>query len=86
MTQDQIPYIDMPYPDIDGYGFAITMGKEGDLKGKTIRYEWCAAYHSKYYVLPENGVIVVYLTQLKPTNGLKDWEEIDAVIKIALGI
>ena len=88
MTRDQIPYIDMPYPEIDGfgYGFAITMGKEGDLKGKTIRYEWGGAYHSKYYVLPEDGVIVVYLTQLRPTNGLKDWEEIDAVIKIALGI
>jgi hypothetical protein len=31
-------------------------------------------------------VIVIYLTQLIPTNGLKDWEEISAVIKIALGI
>jgi hypothetical protein len=37
-------------------------------------------------VRPEDGVIVVYLTQLRPTKGLKDWDEIDAVINIALGI
>jgi CubicO group peptidase (beta-lactamase class C family) len=88
MTSDQIPYIDMPWDRIDafGYGFALTMGNEDDLKGKTIQYEWGGAYNSKYYVRPEDGVIVVYLTQLRPTNGLKDWEEIDAVIKIALGI
>jgi hypothetical protein len=29
---------------------------------------------------------VVYLTQLRPTKGLKDWEEINAAIKIALGL
>lgn len=69
-----------------GYGFGLTIAKEGTLKGKTIRYEWGGAYNSKYYVRPEDGVIVVYLTQLKPTKGLKDWDEIDAVINIALGI
>ena len=69
-----------------GYGFGLTIAKEGTLKGKTIRYEWGGAYNSKYYVRPEDGVIVVYLTQLRPTKGLKDWAEIDAVINIALGI
>ena len=69
-----------------GYGFGLTIAKEGTLKGKTIRYEWGGAYNSKYYVRPEDGVIVVYLTQLRPTKGLKDWDEIDAVINIALGI
>jgi CubicO group peptidase (beta-lactamase class C family) len=88
MTRDQIPYIDIPYPEVDGfgYGFAITIGREGDLKGKTVRYEWGGAYNSKYYVRPEDEVIVVYLTQLRPTNDLNDWEEINAVINIALGI
>ncbi|PKG99243.1 serine hydrolase [Paraglaciecola sp. MB-3u-78] len=86
MTRDQIPYIDMDWNDGFGYGFALTIGNEGDLKGKTLQYEWGGAYNSKYYVRPEDGVIVVYLTQLKPTKGLKDWEEINAVIKIALGI
>jgi len=87
MISSQIPYINMPW-DLDGfgYGFALTMGKEGDLKGKTIRYEWGGAYHSKYYVRPEDGVIVVYLTQLRPNKNIKDWDEIDAVISIALGI
>jgi CubicO group peptidase (beta-lactamase class C family) len=86
MTSNQIPYIDMDWNDGFGYGFALTIGKAGDLKGKTLQYEWGGAYNSKYYVRPEDGVIVIYLTQLIPTNGLKDWEEINAVIKIALGI
>jgi CubicO group peptidase (beta-lactamase class C family) len=89
MISNQTPNIDMPaYLEgySFGYGFALTMGKEGDLKGKTIRYEWGGAYHSKYYVRPEDGVIVVYLTQLRPNEKIKDWDEIDAVISIALGI
>lgn len=86
MTIDQIPYIDMDWNDGFGYGFSLTKGKEGDLKGKTLQYEWGGAYNSKYYVRPEDGVIVIYLTQLRPTKGLKDWEEINAVIKTALGI
>jgi CubicO group peptidase (beta-lactamase class C family) len=86
MTSNQIPYIDMDWNDGFGYSFALTIGKVGDLKGKTLQYEWGGAYNSKYYVRPEDGVIVIYLTQLIPTNGLKDWEEINAVIKIALGI
>ncbi|GAC36185.1 serine hydrolase domain-containing protein [Paraglaciecola psychrophila] len=86
MTSNQIPYIDMDWNDGFGYGFALTIGKAGDLKGKTLQYEWGGAYNSKYYVRPEDGVIVIYLTQLIPTSGLKDWEEINAVIKIALGI
>jgi CubicO group peptidase (beta-lactamase class C family) len=86
MTSDQIPYIDMDWNDGFGYGFALEVAKEGDLKGKTLQYEWGGAYHSSYYVRPEDGVIVVYLTQLIPSKGLKDWEEINAVIKIALGI
>jgi CubicO group peptidase (beta-lactamase class C family) len=86
MTSDQIPYIDMDWNDGFGYGFALEVAEEGDLKGKTLQYQWGGAYHSNYYVRPEDGVIVVYLTQLRPSKGIKDWKEIDAVIKIALGI
>ncbi len=86
MISNQIPYIDMDWNDGFGYGFALELGKEGGLKGKTLQYEWGGAYHSNYYVRPEEGVIVVYLTQLRPSNELKDWDEISAVIKIALGI
>ena len=86
MTSDQIPYIDMDWNDGFGYGFSLKVGEKGDLKGKTLQYGWGGAYHSNYYVRPEDNVIVIYLTQLRPSNGLKDWDEIDAVIKIALGI
>jgi CubicO group peptidase (beta-lactamase class C family) len=86
MISNQIPYIDMDWNDGFGYGFALELGKEGDLKGKTLQYGWGGAYHSNYYVRPEEGVIVVYLTQLRPSKDLNDWDEISAVIKIALGI
>ena len=86
MTRDQIPYIDMDWNDGFGYGFLLEVAKDASSKEKVVEYSWGGAYHSKYYVRPEDGVIVVYLTQLKPTKGLKDWDEIDAVIKIALGI
>jgi len=87
MISSQIPDIDMPWDGYGfGYGFGLTMANEGALKGKTIRYEWGGAYNTKYYVRPDDGVIVVYLTQLRPTKGLKDWAEIDAEISLALGI
>ena len=86
MTSNQIPYIDMDWNDGFGFGFMLEVGKEGDSKGKTLQYGWGGAYHTKYYVRPEDGVIVIYHTQLKPVKGLKDWVEINAVIKIALGI
>jgi CubicO group peptidase (beta-lactamase class C family) len=86
MTRDQIPDIDMDWNDGFGYGFALKVGEVGDVKGKTLQYEWGGAYHSNYYVRPEEGVIVIYLTQLRPSKGLKDWEEMSAVIKVALGI
>ena len=86
MTRDQIPYIDMLWNDGFGYGFALEVGKEGALKGKTLQYQWGGAYHSNYYVRPEDKLIVVYLTQLRPAKDIKDWPQIDAVIKIALGI
>lgn len=86
MTKNQIPYIDMVWNDGFGYGFALEVGKEGDLQGKTLQYAWGGAYNSDYYVRPEDGVIVVYLTQLRPSMDLNDSEEINAVIKIALGI
>jgi CubicO group peptidase (beta-lactamase class C family) len=54
MTSDQIPYIDMDWNDGFGYGFALEVAEEGDLKGKTLQYQWGGAYHSNYYVRPED--------------------------------
>jgi CubicO group peptidase (beta-lactamase class C family) len=86
MTRDQIPYIEMDWNDGFGFGFTLEVSKEGDSKGKTIEYGWGGAYHTSYYVRPKDGVVVVYLTQLKPSNNLNDWTEINGVIKIVLGI
>lgn len=86
MTQDQIPYVKMEWNNGFGYGFALTKGKEGPTKDKVVQYEWGGAYHSSYYVRPLEGITVVYLTQLIPTKGLKDWAEINKAIRTELGI
>ena len=86
MTRNQIPGIEVEWLEGFGYAFALKFEKEGDIKSKTVEFGWGGAYHSNYYVRPEDGVIVIYLTQLLPAKKLKDWEQIDAVIKIALGI
>ncbi|GAC14342.1 serine hydrolase domain-containing protein [Aliiglaciecola lipolytica] len=83
MTRDQIPYIEMDWNDGFGYAFALTKQPNSDT---VVQYEWGGAYHSQYYVRPEDKVAVVYLTQLNPNKGLKDWQHIDAAIKISLGI
>lgn len=86
MTMDQIPYIDMDWNDGFGYGFKLAASKQETTRYLTAEFGWGGAYHSNYYVRPLDGVVVVYLTQLIPTNGLKDWEEIDAAIKAELHI
>ncbi|MEW6997794.1 serine hydrolase domain-containing protein [Colwelliaceae bacterium BS250] len=85
MTQDQIPYIDTNW---DGYGFGFTLeiADAGADKGKTTEYGWGGAFHTSYYVRPEDNVVVVYMTQLTQHKKLKDWEEINAAIKMGLGI
>lgn len=83
MTTNQIPFINMVWNDGFGYGFELT---KHPISGNVIEYGWGGAYHSNYYVRPEDKVTVVYLTQLKPSGNLKDWQHIDAAIKVSLGI
>lgn len=83
MTRDQIPDIDMPWNDGFGYGFALTKSDQDD---SVVQYEWGGAYHSSYYVRPQDKMAVVYLTQLIPAGKVKDWQHLDASIKITLGL
>lgn len=86
MMTDQIPYIDMPWNDGFSYGFQLTNYKDGEKEGKVAAIEWGGAYHSSYVVRPEDKVTIVYLTQLIPTGGIYDWDQLRAVIKISLGL
>lgn len=86
MMTDQIPYIDMPWNDGFSYGFQLTNYKDGENEGKVAAYQWGGAYHSSYVVRPVDKVTIVYLTQLIPTGGIHDWDQLRAVIKISLGL
>ena len=80
MISDQLGELDFAEGFRFGYGFWL---KQDDT-GETLRYGWGGAYHSNYTVSPKSGLVVVYLTQLIPANGVKDWEEIEAAIDQAL--
>lgn len=57
-----------------GLGFSVaqdlgtigTLGSEGE-------YGWGGAYHSTYWVDPEENLVVVYMTQILPAIGLDDF-------------
>jgi len=58
-----------------GYSVATDLGARGTL-GSEGEYGWGGAYHSTYWVDPEEELVVVYLTQLIPSNGLDDYSKL----------
>ncbi len=58
-----------------GYSVVTDLGARGSL-GSEGEYGWGGAYHSTYWVDPEEDLVVVYLTQLIPTNGLDDYAKL----------
>lgn len=64
-----------------GLGFAVVTdtGLRGMLGSKG-EYGWGGAYHSTYWVDPENELVVVYLSQLLPANGLDDHDKFRAAV------
>ncbi len=67
-----------------GLGFIILedLGKRGT-PGTVGEYGWGGAYHSKYWVDPEEDLTIVYLTQLIPAN-LDDHEKLRALVYQAI--
>ena len=68
-----------------GLGFNVLMdvGQAGQL-GSVGSYGWGGAYHSTYWVDPQEGLVVSYVTQLIPATGLDDQTKIRALIYQAL--
>ena len=56
-----------------GLGFSIVndLGLRGDLGSKG-EYGWGGAYHSNYWIDPNEELIVVYFTQLIPALNIND--------------
>lgn len=68
-----------------GLGFGITeeIGWSG-LPGSPGAYAWGGAYHSTYWVDPAEELVVSYMTQVIPAQGLDDHQRIRALVYQAL--
>ncbi len=68
-----------------GLGFGVTeeLGWSG-LPGSPGAYTWGGAYHSTYWVDPEEELVVSYMTQVIPAQGLDDHQRLRALVYQAL--
>jgi len=68
-----------------GLGFSVVkdLGARG-LPGSVGEFGWGGAYHSVYWVDPDEQLVVVYLTQLIPANGIDDHGKLRALVYQAL--
>lgn len=81
MTENHIPHIDRGPGMGFGLGFSIRLdvGAAGQ-PGSVGEFGWGGAYHSTYWVDPEEELVVVYLTQVIPAAGLDDQGRLRALV------
>lgn len=87
MTVNHLGEVTFPWEKGTGFGLGFSivndLGSRG-LLGSKGEYGWGGAYHSSYWVDPEEDLIVVYFTQLIPANGLDDHDKLRALVYQAL--
>jgi CubicO group peptidase (beta-lactamase class C family) len=85
MTTDHLRGIPFRTGQGFGLGFSIVtdLGARG-IPGSVGEYGWGGAYHSTYWVDPEEELIVVYLTNLIPAGRIDDHEKVRALIYQAI--
>jgi CubicO group peptidase (beta-lactamase class C family) len=85
MTQNHIGDIDRGPGMGFGLGFSIRedVGEAGQ-SGSVGEFGWGGAYGSTYWVDPVEDLVVVYLKQLIPAQGLDDQAKLRAVIYAAI--
>ena len=85
MTVDHLNGIPFRAGQGFGLGFSVVtdLGARGQ-PGSEGEFGWGGAYHSTYWVDPQEGLVVVYLTQLIPANGLDEHSKLRALVYQAL--
>lgn len=87
MTVNHLGDIVFPWASGTGFGLGFSinedLGARGSL-GTVGEFGWGGAYHSTYWVDPEEELIVVYLTQVIPADNLDDHGKIRALIYQAI--
>ena len=66
-----------------GFNVVTDLGQSGQI-GSVGSYGWGGAYHSTYWIDPEEGLVVSYVTQLIPAKEIDDHGKIRALIYQAL--
>lgn len=77
----------IPFRDGQGFGLGFSVVKDVGARGVpgTLgEFGWGGAYHSTYWVDPQEQLVVVYFTQLRPAGGLDDHGKLRALIYQAL--
>lgn len=77
------------YPWSEGTGFGLGFSTAEDLgargePGTEGEFAWGGAYHSSYWVDPAQDLVVVYMTQVIPAEGLDDHGRLRALVYAAL--
>lgn len=85
MTVDHLNGIPFRAGQGFGLGFSVVtdLGARGQ-PGSEGEFGWGGAYHSTYWADPREGLVVVYLTQLIPANGLDEHSKLRALVYQAL--
>ena len=78
-----------PYPWDNGVGFGLGFSVLEDLgargtPGSEGEFGWGGAYHSTYWVDPQEELVVVYFTQLIPAPGVDDHARLRALVYQAI--
>ena len=85
MTVDHLNGI--PFRAGQGFGLGFSVVTDVGARGQPSsvgEFGWGGAYHSTYWVDPQEGLVVVYLTQLIPANGLDEHSKLRALVYQAL--
>jgi CubicO group peptidase (beta-lactamase class C family) len=75
------------FQDGQGFGLGFSVVKDLGLRGQpgsVGEYGWGGAYHSVYWVDPQEQLVVVYFTQLLPANNLNDHAKLRALVYQAI--
>jgi CubicO group peptidase (beta-lactamase class C family) len=87
MTVDHLDEVEFPWwPGVGfGLGFWVVeeLGRSG-LPTSLGAYGWGGAYHTTYWVDPEEDLVVVYMTQLIPARDIDDHDKLRALVYQAI--
>lgn len=87
MTVDHLGSVRFPWSNGTGFGLGFSvvedLGGRGTA-GSVGEFGWGGAYHSTYWVDPQEQLVVVYFTQLLPAGSVDDHGKLRALVYAAI--